>query len=237
MTQAFWPNESAIGQYVSLRLPGQPGLWEIIGEADDLRQEGFATPPEPAAFILADQIPSLYMCLVLRTSADPHGSIKPALRVIYDLDSDVTASDIATMEEILAASIASRRFSMVLLAGFAGLALLLAGLGIYAVVAYSVAERTHEVGVRLALGAEPKEVVRLIVWQSMRTVGFGMILGVFAAWGVTGLLSDLLFGVTRTDPLTFIASSSCFVAVGFCASYIPAMRITKVDPASALHYE
>ena len=141
------------------------------------------------------------------------------------------------MEEVLTTSVARQRFTMMLLAGFAGLALLLAAVGIYGVMSYSVAQRTHEIGIRMALGARTVDVLRLAIGQGLRLVLLGLGIGLVGAFFLTSVMSSLLFGISATDPLTFVAISVVLVGVALLASYIPARRAAQVDPLTALRYE
>ena len=158
-------------------------------------------------------------------------------RAVWEIDKDQPVSNIQTMDAILADSIARQRFSMVLLALFAGVALVLAGVGIYGVMSYSVAQRTHEIGIRMALGAPTAAVLKLALGYGMKLVIIGIVIGLIAAFALTRLMSTLLFGVTATDPATFTLISLLLIGVAALASYIPARRATKVDPMIALRYE
>jgi putative ABC transport system permease protein len=153
---------------------------------------------------------------------------------IWSVDKDQTVADIDTMDHIVAEALARQRFSMVLLGLFAGLALLLASVGIYGVMSYSVAQRTREIGIRIALGARRTDVLQMTVAQGLKLVGAGMMIGLVAAFLVTRVLATLLFGITATDPITFAGISVVLLAVAILASYIPALRATRVDPITAL---
>jgi putative ABC transport system permease protein len=153
---------------------------------------------------------------------------------IWSVDKDQTVADIDTMDHIVAEAVARQRFSMLLLGLFAALALLLASVGIYGVMSYSVAQRTHEIGIRMALGARRADVLQMTVRQGLRLVSVGMILGLAAAFLLTRVLASLLFGISATDPLTFVGISLVLLAVAILASYVPALRATKVDPIVAL---
>jgi len=156
---------------------------------------------------------------------------------VWEIDKDQPVSNIRTMEEILLQSIARQRFSMLLLAIFAGVALILAAVGIYGVMSYSVAQRTHEIGIRMALGAQTGTVLKLAVGYGLKLVVAGVVIGLIAAFALTRVMSTLLFGVTATDPATFTLISLLLIAVATIASYIPARRATKVNPIIALRYE
>ena len=153
---------------------------------------------------------------------------------IWSVDKDQTIADIDTMDHIVAEAVARQRFSMFLLGLFAALALLLASVGIYGVMSYSVAQRTREIGIRMALGARRSDVLQMTVKQGLKLVGIGMLFGLAAAFLLTRLMASLLYGISATDPITFIGISLVLLAVAILASYIPALRATKVDPITAL---
>ena len=163
--------------------------------------------------------------------------LQAVLTVLMGLDKDQPISQVRTMEEVVALPLAQQRFSMVLLGIFAGLALTLAAVGIFGVISYSVAQRTHEIGIRMALGAQRHDVLRLVVGQGFVLALIGVTVGLAAAFGLTRLMSSLLFGVRSTDPATFAIVSIALTGVALLASYIPARRATKVDPMVALRYE
>src|SRR4051812_22811889 len=172
--------------------------------------------------------------LVVRTSIEPMSLAASVRNSIWSVDKDQTVADIDTMDHIVAQAVARQRFSMILLALFAGLALLLASVGIYGVMSYSVAQRTREIGIRMALGARQTDVLQMTVMHGLKLVGAGMMIGLLAAFFVTRVLATLLFGITATDPITFVGISVVLLAVAILASYVPALRATRVDPLTAL---
>ena len=177
------------------------------------------------------------MVLAVRTSADPL-SLAAALRSeVRGLDKDQSVADIRTLDQVVSASLAQPRLNTLLLSGFATLATLLAAVGIYGVISYAVAQRTREIGIRMALGAERADVLKLVVKQCMTLAFAGTAVGLVGALTLTRLMSSLLYGVRPTDPPTFLGALLALVAVALLASYIPARRATKVDPMVALHYE
>ncbi len=175
--------------------------------------------------------------LVVKTEVDPASLAATVRKTVWEIDKDQPVSNIRTMEDILLDSIARQRFSMLLLAIFAGVALILAAVGIYGVMSYSVAQRTHEIGIRMALGAQTGTVLRLAVGYGLKLVVAGIVIGLIAAFALTRVMATLLFGVTATDPATFTLISLLLICVAAIASYIPARRATKVDPIIALRYE
>jgi putative ABC transport system permease protein len=183
------------------------------------------------------QFPSFFMTLVVRTSGDPLNLVAAARSEVLAVKNDQPISNVHTMEELLSNSVAQRRFNMLLLSIFAGVALLLAAVGIYGVMSYSVAQRTHELGVRMALGAQTSHVLALVVKQGMTLALAGVGIGLAAAFALTRILASLLYGVSATDPLTFSVIALLLASVAFVACYLPARRATKVDPMIALRYE
>jgi putative ABC transport system permease protein len=173
----------------------------------------------------------------VRAAANP-ADLASALRAaVWGLDRQLAVAKIRTMDEVIRESTAPRRFNLFLLAAFAALAVVLAAIGIYGVISYSVAQRTHEFGIRIALGAEPGDVVRQVVGQGAILMGLGILVGIIGALGLSRLMSNMLYGVKPTDPLTFIIVSTVLTGVALLASYVPARRATKVDPMAALRHE
>jgi putative ABC transport system permease protein len=198
--------------------------------------------------LVADPKPQMYLSyvqagffaprhLVVSTNVDPLSLSATVRRTVWDIDKDQPVSNISTMENVLSESIAKQRFSMLLLGIFATLALVLAAVGIYGVMSYSVAQRAHEIGIRMALGAQRMDVLKLVVGQGLKLVLVGVALGLIAAFILTRVMSSLLFGISATDPITFIAISLVLISVALLASFIPARRATRVDPMIALRYE
>jgi putative ABC transport system permease protein len=183
------------------------------------------------------QLPSSGMMVVIKTSNDPTSLATAVRREVLTVDPDQPVYNLNTMDQLRADSIAPNRLSLTLLGVFAGVALVLAGVGIYGVMAYSVTQRTHEIGIRMALGAQTGNVLGMVVGQGMKLAIVGLAIGLVGAWLATRLMSSMLFGVSATDPLTFIAISIILAGVALGACFIPALRATKVDPMIALRYE
>jgi len=175
--------------------------------------------------------------VVLRTQGDPAAIMGPVRSAVAQLDPREVVYGIATMDDVLASSLAARRLSMLLLSAFAALALVLSCIGIYGVISHLVGQRTHEIGVRMALGAQPGDVLRLVLGQGAKMVLLGVIIGIAAALGLTRLMANQLFGVTSHDPLTFAAVALLLTVVALLACYVPARRAVRVDPLIALRYE
>jgi putative ABC transport system permease protein len=175
--------------------------------------------------------------IFVRAQGSPLAEVGAIRHALEQIDSVCVTYDTETMDGILSDSLASRRFSMILMAIFAALALLMACVGIYGVISYLTSQRTHEIGIRVALGAERRDVLRLVIGQGLKLALVGVVIGIMGALALTRFLSSMLFGVKPTDPVTFIAVSLLLVGVGLLACYIPAHRATKVDPLVALRYE
>jgi ABC-type antimicrobial peptide transport system permease subunit len=183
------------------------------------------------------QAPTRQMTLTVRTGGDPVALVGPVRERVRGVDRDQPVGNVKTMEAWLAESVASRRFSVLLLAAFALVAAVLAALGIYGVVSYGVAQRTHELGLRIALGARRADVLRLVIRQGMKMTLVGAAVGLAAALALTRVMSGLLYGVSATDPSVYAAVSLLVAAVAFLACYVPARRATRVDPMEALRHE
>jgi putative ABC transport system permease protein len=235
MARRFFPHEDPIGKRINLGPEeSQPYWFSIVGVAGDVRDFGLAD--QPRLDIYVDE-PGSGMYLVVRGASDPLSLSSSVRRAVAAVDREVPFTQEMSLEQIVSDSLASRRFSMALLGLFATLAFALAAIGIYGLVSYSVTQRTHEIGVRMALGAERRDVLRLVVGQGMVLVLFGVSFGITLALGLTRLMASLLYEVRSTDPVTFAGVSLLLSAVALFACYIPARRATKVDPMVALRYE
>jgi putative ABC transport system permease protein len=232
----FPPDEKAIGKHV--RADGRTGPWrEIIGIVGNVRQLGPDHPESPAMYIAYVQQPAANMDVVLRTAGDPLNSVAAVKAAVRAVDPNLPVYDVATMDQRLSESVAPQRFNALLVGMFALLALGLGAIGIYGVLAYSVERRTHEIGVRVALGARRGDVLALVVEEGMRLVALGIGIGLIGALALTRLLHSLLFGVSASDPLTLVVVSVGLALVAALACYIPARRATKIDPMVALRDE
>ncbi|HZF37533.1 MAG TPA: ABC transporter permease, partial [Blastocatellia bacterium] len=237
MARQFWPHESPLGKRITINVrfhTGQDIPREIVGVVSDVRSAGLDTPSGPEMYTSYLQVPWPWMSLVVRTTVDP-ASVAPAmLSELRALDKSVPAPAARALEDMLSDSLAARRFNMLLLGGFAALAVALAGMGIYSVMAYSVTQRRREIGVRLALGARPGAVFRLVISQGMTMAMAGVALGLGASFALTRYLVSLLHGVKPTDPLTFGGVTVLLLGVALLACWVPARRATKLDPMIVL---
>jgi putative ABC transport system permease protein len=233
MARKFWPQADPIGKTLFHRDDRHPR--EIIGIVGDVRGEGLKAQAKPEMYTPLRG--SWYAFLVLRTKRDPSKMASPVREAIAALDSGVPTYQVATMDQLLSASVATERFNLFLLVLFAALALGLAAVGVYGVLAFSVSRRTHEIGIRLALGARPRDVLRLVVRQGMQLVIAGVLLGIAGALALTRLMASLLYQVSPTDPATFVVVSALLTLVSLIACYFPACRAMRVDPMVALRVE
>ncbi len=210
---------------------------EIIGVVGDVRQMGLDVAAEPTVYWPMPELVYSGMTILVRTSSDPLSMVSAIHAELQQLDREQPMASIATMEQLLADSLSRARFTMLLLGIFAGVALLLAAVGIYGLIAYSVTQRTQELGIRIALGAQRRDVLRLVLRHGTRLTLLGLALGIAAALAITRLLASLLFGISATDPLTFAGVAALLAFVALLACFIPARRATRVDPIVALRYE
>jgi len=239
MARRHWPGEDAVGKRLSPGKPESPSDWiQVVGVVKDVRQFDLIADPKPQMYLSYQQAGFFApRDLVVKTDVDPLSLATTVRQAVWEVDKDQPVSNIRTMDDIAAESIARQRFSMLLLAIFAGVALLLAAVGIYGVMSYSVAQRRGEIGIRMALGAQKSDVLKLTVGHGLKLVLIGVAFGLAGAFMLTRLMSSLLFGVGATDPTTFVSISFLFIGVALLASYLPARRATQVDPMVALRYE
>jgi putative ABC transport system permease protein len=236
LARRYFPDEDPIGKRIDMNWKSS-GWQEIVGVVSDIKHDGLDLPSMPAIYVPYLQAPDAGMTLVVRSAGDPLGLVKAVRDAVHRVDPNQPLARVRTMETVVAESVGPRRFSMSLLSGFAALALFLAAIGVYGVIAYSVTQRTHEIGIRMALGARRGDVLRLVVGQGLRLVGTGVALGLVAAWPLTRMLSGLLFQVSAVDPLTFAGVPLMLAGVAIFACYLPARRASRVDPLTALRVE
>ena len=241
----YWPDDNAIGAHIKIDDNNQaPREVEIIGIVGDVRHTGLHADPAPEIYVPISQIPEENVSLltnnmnwVVRTSAEPLTQAGAIRREIQSVNGNVPTSNTRSMEQFVASSLAANRFNLFLIGIFAIGALILAGTGIYAVISYSVAQRTHELGIRRALGAQQLDVLKLVVGGSLKIVLLGVALGLVSALIFTRVLSNLLYGISVIDPSTFVSMSLLLIIIALFASFIPARRAAKVDPIIALRSE
>jgi putative ABC transport system permease protein len=242
LAHKYFPNENPLGKHMTpgISNSGSPKPREIIAVVSNVKNRNLETQDIPTYYIPSTQIIFGSMSVCLRTSVDPHSMVSAARGVVQSMDSDLPIYDIKTMDEYLATSVATPRFHAMLLEAFAGLALLLTAIGLYGVIAYAVAQRTHEIGVRITLGATRSSVVQMVLKSGLRLTGIGIAAGVvlsLVAAKFATSFSNLLFGVKATDAVTFVSVVGIVTLVSLLACYIPAYRASKVDPMIAMRYE
>jgi putative ABC transport system permease protein len=237
LARKHWPNDEAIGKRMRFEGPLDRAPWmQVVGVIRDVKHE-LNTPVVPEFYLPLAQDVWGGMILVTKTAGEPSAMAGAIRREVWAIDKDQSVFDVRTMEEVRSNSVALYSFSSVTLGIFAGVALLLASIGIYGVMAFSVTQRTHEIGVRMALGARSRDVLKLVVLNGMKLAMVGVVIGLAGAWALSRFVKKLLFGVEATDIVTFAAVSGCLLLAALLACYIPARRATKVDPLVALRYE
>jgi putative ABC transport system permease protein len=236
----YFPNANPIGARIRWARQDPPQWLTIVGVVADVKQFALDQPEEPAfyySYMQSEQPWKRWMYLVVRGQAEPATLARQVKEQVWTLDKQLPLTRVKPMTEVLATSIAAQRFNMTLMGVFAAAALLLAAIGIYGVISFAVTQRTHEIGVRVALGAQTADVLRLVMSQGLKLTLVGVALGLLGAFAATRLMASLLFGVGATDPATFAVIAALLAAVALVACYIPARRATKVDPMVALRYE
>ena len=236
MAERYWAGEDPLGKRVQVGINGNPTL-QIIGVVEDVKHLGLDSKARPEVYVPYEKDPWPFMTVVVRGSSDPKILAGAMRSEVWAVDGDLPIPDIKTIEQLLSDSVARRRFNMLLLAIFGGVALVLAAVGIYGVMSYSVTQRSHEIGIRMALGARQSDVLKLVVGQGMTLAFIGVGIGLVAAFALTRVMASLLYSVGATDPLTFAVISVLLTGVALGACFVPARRATKVDPMVALRYE
>jgi predicted permease len=245
LARRFWPNEDPLGKHLTLTFfPEAPR--EVVGIVGDVKVDSLnETRPVDTIYVSTNQFTpprgekfqSFGLTLAARTKSNPHNAISSVTEAIHQVAPDIPVTDVLSMDDVIAKSMSPQRFNMMLLAGFAGLALLLAAVGIYGVLSYTVRRRAREIGIRMALGASRYDVVRLVVGDGMKPILTGVVIGLVAALALSRLVASLVFGVPPTDPLTFTAVALLLVTVGIVANTLPAYRATRVEPLRTLREE
>ena len=238
LARRFWPaypgGEEPLGRYILVGANPQP--FQIVGIVADVRQAGLAQEAGLGVYRSSTQTPPMSAMFAVRTEGDPLRFVKAIRRELRAIDPDQAITAVKTMDEVVEASEGQRRSITILLGLFAGVALVLAIVGIYGVIAYSVAQRTKEVGIRRALGAQQSDIMRLVLGQGLGLTLAGAVLGIGGSFALTRLIKGLLFQVSATDPWTFSGIALLLIVVALAASYIPARRATRIDPATALRF-
>jgi putative ABC transport system permease protein len=235
LAKRFFPEEDAIGKRL-LVMDDEPH--EIIGVVGSARQWGLDQPPDPEIYASFAQISfGANATLVVRTNVEPASLSESLRRAVHETSADAPVSNIQTMTQVMAVSTAQRRFNTILMTIFAGVALVMATIGLYGVISYSVAQRTQEIGIRMALGAQAGHVLRMVLWSGFKLALAGVIFGLIASLAITRVLVGLLYGVSATDPMVLLGGSIFLAVIALLACYIPARRATRIDPMTALRYE
>jgi putative ABC transport system permease protein len=249
LARRYFPNENPIGKRLKCEdgVADKDWLYEIVGVVGRTLQEGLAKDPEPSMYVPETQQDRTYadwqvgfrghVSFVIRTTSDPMRLAAAVRNAVRAADKDQPIESVITMKQFMSDTQKERRFYLLLLGIFSAVALTLATVGIFGVISYSVARRTHEIGIRMALGATRRDVLKLVVGQGMALLLIGVMIGIAGAIGLTRFLISMLYEVRPADPLTFAGVSLLLAAVGLLACYIPARRATRVDPTVALRYE
>jgi putative ABC transport system permease protein len=235
LARVYFPNEDPISKRISF--DDRQSWISIVGIVGDVKQQGLDSNAKPEVYFPYLQVPAPSMSIVVRTVSNPLSAVTAVKSQIQTIDKDLPIDDAETMQQLLAESTSGRRFNTLLLTLFATVAVILAVVGIYGVMSYSVTQRTHEIGIRMAVGAQPRDVFRIVIGQGMLLAVIGVALGLVGAFALTRLMTTMLFGVEPTDPLTFISLAVLLIGVGLVACYLPGRRATKVDPLVALRSE
>ncbi len=242
--RTYFGSENPLGQKIKFNvfdlLPDTPrdAYFEVIGMVPDFRNRGLLSPPEPEAFIPHSITGLGHRIILARTAVDPKSLLADVQREIWAVDSNAAVVQSGSIQDLLAAEAYTRpQFGLITVGAFAGIGLALVLIGIFSVMAYTVALQTHEIGVRIALGAQHGNVLKMVLWKGLRLVSAGILIGVLASLSLTRFLEGQLSGVSATDPLTFFAVVTLFLAVGLLASLLPARRAAGIDPLVALRYE
>lgn len=232
VVRRYWPNDNPIGKHILLGQRPQP--MEVVGVFSDMKNVTLGDDASPEVILPFPQLPWPLLNLSVRSAGDPRSLISAILRQASEIDKDQPLTDVRTMDDVVGSATAQPRLTMLLLGVFSATALILAMVGIYGVIAYSVAQRTQELGIRMALGADPGDVLKLVVGQGLGLTLTGIAIGLAGAFALTRLMSSLLYQTSATDPIAFAVSALLFTAVALLASYLPARRATRIDPTDAL---
>jgi putative ABC transport system permease protein len=238
MAESWWPNESPIGRHIRVDTPDAQGPWlTVVGVAGDVAQNVWDRQPRRVVYVPIEQDPQLWMDIGVRTSGDPLLLAPAVSAAIRGVDAEQPITEMHTLERQIHDRAIGMNYVAVLMAVFGGVALLLSAVGVYGVMAYLVSEQTRDIGVRMALGAQQGNVLAMVFRRGMLVAGAGLVIGLTLAFGVAHLIASLVYGVSATDPATFVGIPLALLAATALAIYIPARRATKIDPIVALRYE
>jgi len=239
LANRHFPNADPIGKRIKIGGADRPDTpWmEVVGVVKDVRYDGLQGPIDPAYYMPFAQVPQRGQDIVIKTAGDPASLINAVRAEIRAVDADIPLLRVITLEQRMSEAVSEPRFQTTLLAVFSGIALLLSAIGIYAVISYSITLRTHEIGVRMSLGANRSDVLRMVVREGMMLAIVGALTGLAGALVLTRFMAGVLFEISPRDPLTFAAVSGIMLGIAFLACFIPARRATRVDPMIALRYE
>ena len=235
LARRLWPNEDPIGKLVNVQ--GWSGPRQVAGVVGEIRNFGLASEQRPEIYVPFAQVPSALICVAIRTAREPASLAAAAQQAVWSVDKEQAISFVVSMGQLASESIAPQHASVILIVIFAGMALLLAAIGIYGVISYSARQRTQELGIRMALGADPRAVLRLVMGEGLMLTVFGLVIGLAGAFALTRFLSSILYGVRPGDPMTFVEVALVLAAVASLAIFIPARRAMCVDPMAALRHE
>jgi putative ABC transport system permease protein len=235
MAQKFWPGQDPLGKQIKVVDDGSQGT--IVGVVGDAKHYWIEEEQKPQLYVAYSQSPGIFATLLVRTTVEPLSIAEQVRQAVWRVDPDQPMWKIRTVEFLVTRSVADRKFLMTLMAIFAALALILTVIGLYGVISYLVNQRTQEIGIRMALGAQMSDILRMVLKQGMLLVVAGVVLGLGASWAATRLMDRLLYKTSTTDPVTFSVIAVLLIVVALLACYIPARRATKVDPLDALRYE
>jgi putative ABC transport system permease protein len=232
-----WPSESPIGRRIRLQWQGDPLEAEIVGVVSQVRHDGLYRAPRPEVFVPLAQVPFASMTYVVRGRGSPGALIDAVKREVWAVDPLQTFYDVSSVAALVEASVVRQRFSVTLMTAFAGFALLLCAVGVYGLISFTTLQRTREIGVRMALGADGDSIRRMVLREGAGLVATGVLVGLAGALAASRLLQSLLFETRAVDPLTFAAATALLASVGLAACYVPARRATRVDPLVALRVD
>jgi putative ABC transport system permease protein len=237
LARGIWPNADPLGQRV--RLGGGPDapVRTVVGVVGDTLHHGFEGEPTMQIYLPHAQHATSFMQLVVRADREPQALLNTIRREVWAINSAVPVQDPSIMTELLASSVGARKFSMLLVGLFAAVAVLLAGLGLYAVIAFGVTQRAREIGIRIALGAARRDIIRLVMWEGLALAGAGVVVGLLGAWVLARGVSGLLYDITPGDPVTYALSGVVVLVVACAASFLPALRAGSFDPSVTLRNE